>query len=96
MIGAKRAIQKYCDEDPSFEGSREHKLLVGLLQAIEEKNEETFKGLLYFLAITIRFDFNKITPFDKVKTKILTKVKELIISPVLDLAGGAGESLDLS
>jgi hypothetical protein len=44
---------------------------------LEEKDVESFEQILY--------DYNRITPFDKLKTKILTRVKDQFN---VGLAGG--------
>lgn len=67
-IGASRCLEKFKEEDPSLEGSRECNLVEGIMKALEEKNSEEFEQLLY--------NYHKITPLDKLKTKVLLKVKE--------------------
>ncbi len=73
-IGASRCIEKYKDEDPSLDGSRELQLIEGMMKTLEEKDVEGFEQLLY--------NYNKITPFDKLKTKLLVKIKEQFQSEV--------------
>eukprot|EP00826_Nyctotherus_ovalis_P059317 TRINITY_DN823_c0_g1_i23.p1 TRINITY_DN823_c0_g1~~TRINITY_DN823_c0_g1_i23.p1 ORF type:complete len:178 (+),score=77.49 TRINITY_DN823_c0_g1_i23:512-1045(+) len=73
-IGAARSLDKFKDEDPTFEGSRECNLIEGIMKTLEEKNKEDYEELLY--------NYNKITPFDKLKTKVLVKVKEQFKSEV--------------
>ncbi len=67
-MGATRCVDKYKDEDPTLDGSRELMLVEGIIKALDEKDVEGFEQLLY--------NYNKVTPFDKLKTKILVKVKE--------------------
>ena len=79
-IGANRCIEKYKDEDPTLDGSRELQLVEGIMKAYEEKNVEEFEGLLY--------NYNKITPFDKLKTSILVKVKQYFQKEGAGVEGG--------
>ena len=50
------------------------------MKAYEEKNVEDLEGLLY--------NYNKITPFDKLKTNVLVKVKQLFQKEGGQLEGG--------
>jgi len=63
-------MEKFGDEDPLFEASREAKLVNDLMKTIEDKNVEEFERILYH--------YNKLSPFDKLLTKILTQVKQRI------------------
>ena len=69
-IGADNAMAKYCSRDPSFETSREHKLIKDLLVAIRAEDTGAFENVLY--------SFNKITPLDRWKTKVLLKAKTFV------------------
>lgn len=73
-IGADNAMAKYCMKDPSFETSREHKLIKDLLQAIRAEDVGTFENVLY--------SYNKITPLDRWKTKVLIKAKTFVSKDV--------------
>ena len=70
-IGAENAMGKYCMKDPSFETSREHKLIKDLLVAIRSEDVGSFENIL--------FGFNKITPLDRWKTKVLIKSKSFVL-----------------
>ena len=98
MVGAKRAIQNYQIDDPNFDSSRELELLLGLIEAIETKSEETFVKKVGA--------YVKITPFDKVKNQLAAKVKEVHVPEETKVAGvinklnqldftGAGEDDDV-
>ena len=50
------------------------------MKALEEKDVEGFEKLLY--------NYNKITPFDKLKTKLLVKIKEQFQSGAEKLESG--------
>ena len=80
-MGAGRCIEKYRDEDPSLDGSRELQLIEGMMKTLDEKDVEGYEQLLY--------NYNKITPFDKLKTKLLVKIKEQFQSEIgkLEAAG---------
>lgn len=69
-IGAKKCLDNYNDEDPSFEGSREEKLLRGLGECIDSKSIESFESLLK--------EYTKVCTLDKLQTKLLHKIKEKI------------------
>jgi alpha-soluble NSF attachment protein len=79
-IGAQRCIDKYKDEDPTLEGSRELGLIEGVMKGLEDKDLEGLEGLIY--------NYNKITPFDKLKTKLLVKIKEQLSKQEGELSGG--------
>ena len=69
-IGADAAMGKYCMRDPSFETSREHKLIKDLLVALKAEDVGSFENILY--------GFNKITPLDRWKTKMLLQAKSFV------------------
>jgi len=73
-------MEKYKDEDPSLDGSREIMLIEGIMKALEEKDTEGYENLLY--------NYNKITPFDKLKTKLLVKIKEQLTSDAAKVETG--------
>jgi alpha-soluble NSF attachment protein len=69
-VGADNASLKYCLKDPSYETSRENKLIKDLLVAIRAEDVGSFENLL--------FTFNKITPLDRWKIKVLSKAKTYV------------------
>jgi hypothetical protein len=73
-------LEKFKDEDPTLDGSRELMFLEIVMKSIEEKKIEDFEQVL--------FDYNKITPFDKLKTKILVKIKEGFKKEEIGAEGG--------
>ena len=85
----------YCFEDPTFEGSREQNLIENLIGCMNDKNRDEF-------SISVS-EFNQITPFNKLKTSLLVRIKEtscpedkshiLKDNEEIDLTGGA--QLDL-
>jgi alpha-soluble NSF attachment protein len=70
-IGAENAMGRYALKDPSYETSRENKLIKDLLLAIRAEDTGAFENVLY--------SFNKITPLDRWKTKVLLKAKNFIV-----------------
>lgn len=67
LVGCKRALENYNMEDPSFETDRKMKFLKSLLSACEMNDSDLF-------AKTVG-DYQKITPLDKVCTKLVVKAK---------------------
>lgn len=67
MILTQRALEKYRDMDPSFATQREHQLLVDLVQAIEEGDQEKYSDKLYA--------YDQMSKLDKWKTALLLRVK---------------------
>lgn len=63
-----------------LDGSRELDLITGIMKSLEEKNAQTFEELLY--------NYNKITPLDKLKNKLLCKIKEQFQAAGGQLEGG--------
>jgi len=67
LIGCKRALENYCLEDPTFETDRKKKFLTSLLVACEQLDADLFAKSVQ--------DYQKITPLDKVCTKLVVKAK---------------------
>mmetsp|Transcript_28670 Transcript_28670/g.111923 ORF Transcript_28670/g.111923 Transcript_28670/m.111923 type:complete len:315 (-) Transcript_28670:266-1210(-) len=76
-VGASRALQRYSEIDPSFRGSREHKLLQGIVEAVENGDVEAFTNTVY--------EFDSIATLDPWKTKILLRIKNGLKSNEEDL-----------
>ncbi|KAJ5495964.1 Tetratricopeptide-like helical [Penicillium diatomitis] len=70
MVEATRALETYREIDPSFSSTREHQLLVDLLQAVEGGDQEAFADKL--------FQFDQLSKLDKWKTTLLLRVKNNI------------------
>jgi len=70
MVGTNRALESYRDLDPAFTQTREHQLLVDMVGAIEEGDQEKFADKL--------FQFDQVSKLDKWKTTLLLRVKEQI------------------
>ena len=73
LVGAQQAYGDYTNNDPSFEHAREGELLSNVIKMVESKDVGGFEKTLH--------EYNRITPFDKTKTQILTKVKDTITAP---------------
>lgn len=67
MIATNRALEKYRDMDPTFAGQREHQLLVDLVSAIEDGDQEKYADKLYA--------FDQMSKLDKWKTALFLRIK---------------------
>lgn len=67
LTGLKGALSDYACEDPSFETDRKYKFLDKLHEVCEMRDRELFGQLVA--------GYQKITPFDKVQTKLVVKIK---------------------
>lgn len=76
MVSANRALESYRDIDPAFSSTREHQLLVDLIQTIEAHDQEAFADKL--------FQFDQLSKLDKWKTTILLRIKNGIEGPEED------------
>ena len=67
LIGLKAALENYSLEDPTFDNDRKKKFLVVIMNACEARDRDTF-------GVTMQ-GYQKITPMDKVCTKLAVKIK---------------------
>ncbi|OKL62034.1 putative vesicular-fusion protein sec17-like protein [Talaromyces atroroseus] len=67
LVASNRALESYRDIDPSFSSTREHALLVDLLQAVEQGDQEMFADKL--------FQFDQLSKLDKWKTTLFLRIK---------------------
>lgn len=65
MVSANRALESYRDVDPTFNSTREHQLLVDLIQTMEARDQEAFADKL--------FQFDQLSKLDKWKTTIQSR-----------------------
>ncbi|KAJ5133579.1 hypothetical protein N7448_001401 [Penicillium atrosanguineum] len=70
LVESNRALESYREIDPTFASTREHQLLVDLLQAVEAGDQEQFADKL--------FQFDQLSKLDKWKTTILLRIKNSI------------------
>ncbi|KAJ5594907.1 Tetratricopeptide-like helical [Penicillium hispanicum] len=70
LVETNRALETYREIDPTFMSTREHQLLVDLLQAIEANDQEQFADKL--------FQFDQLSKLDKWKTTLLLRIKNSI------------------
>ncbi|KAL1999165.1 hypothetical protein VTN02DRAFT_4949 [Thermoascus thermophilus] len=70
LVATNRALESYRDIDPTFASTREHQLLVDLVQAVEAGDQEAFSDKL--------FQYDQLSKLDKWKTTILLRVKNNI------------------
>jgi len=68
MVGVRSALQNYFIEDPSFENDRKGKFLVKLADYCEAGDRDLFGRLVA--------EYQRITPFDKIQTKLVVRVKQ--------------------
>lgn len=69
-ITAKRNIQKYMTQDPTFSSTRECKFIDAIIEAIGAEDQEAYTAYVV--------EFDKITKLDPWKTTILLKIKKFI------------------
>ena len=70
MVAANRALESYREVDPTFASTREHQLLVDLVQTIEQGDQEAFADKL--------FQYDQLSKLDKWKTTLLLRNKNSI------------------
>ena len=69
-VGSENAINQYANRDPSFETSRECKLIQDLMAATNANDVEGFENAI--------FAFNKMTPLDRWKTNVCLRAKGFV------------------
>ena len=67
LVATKRALEQYRELDNSFSQTRENMLLMDLVGAVEEGDQDAFSDKLY--------QFDQLSKLDKWKTSLLVKVK---------------------
>ena len=67
MVATQRALASYQELDQTFQGTREHQLLMDLAGAVEQADAESFADRL--------FQYDQLSKLDKWKTTILLRVK---------------------
>ncbi|KAK3215289.1 hypothetical protein GRF29_19g2795649 [Pseudopithomyces chartarum] len=77
-VGAAAAFDRYRELDPSFTQQREHQLLVDLLQAVRDGDQEVFADKL--------FQYDQLSKLDKWKTTLLLRIKGAIESKEEDFS----------
>mmetsp|Transcript_13702 Transcript_13702/g.33243 ORF Transcript_13702/g.33243 Transcript_13702/m.33243 type:complete len:290 (+) Transcript_13702:53-922(+) len=70
MLAARRAFDRYRDQDVSFSDTRESKLLEDLSTAYDDQDVEKFTDAIY--------EFDQISKLDKWKTSLLLRVKNAL------------------
>jgi len=69
-VGARRALEKYKDLDPTFPVQRECKLCETILEACENLDVDSFT--------TAVAEFDAMTPLDPFRTHLLLQAKKMI------------------
>ena len=70
LVATQRALASYIELDQTFQGTREHQLLVDLTGAVEQGDNEQFADRL--------FQYDQLSKLDRWKTTILLRVKNAI------------------
>ncbi|KAK9460105.1 soluble NSF attachment protein [Lipomyces oligophaga] len=70
LIAAKTAVERYSDMDPTFFQTREYNLLLEIISACEDGDQERFTDKVYA--------FDQFSKLDKWKTTILLRIKSSI------------------
>ncbi|OGM41414.1 vesicular-fusion protein sec17, partial [Aspergillus bombycis] len=70
LVATNRALENYRDIDNTFASTREHQLLIDLVQTIEQGDQEAFADKL--------FQFDQLSKLDKWKTTLLLRIKNNI------------------
>ncbi|GAB1191117.1 soluble NSF attachment protein [Aspergillus pseudonomiae] len=70
LVATNRALENYRDIDNTFASTREHQLLIDLVQTIEQGDQEAFADKL--------FQFDQLSKLDKWKTTLLLRIKSNI------------------
>ncbi|RAK96257.1 alpha-soluble NSF attachment protein SEC17 [Aspergillus ibericus CBS 121593] len=70
LVASNRALENYRDIDTTFASTREHQLLIDLVQTIEAGDQEAFADKL--------FQFDQLSKLDKWKTTLLLRIKNNI------------------
>ncbi|ORZ41408.1 soluble NSF attachment protein [Catenaria anguillulae PL171] len=71
-VGARQAVERYCDLDVTFATTRECKFVQDLLDALEASDADTFTAHVV--------EYDKLTKLDPWKTSVLLKIKKGIES----------------
>jgi alpha-soluble NSF attachment protein len=77
-VATNRAFEKYRDMDPTFSSTREHQLLIDLVEAVDAGDQEIFSDKL--------FQYDQMSKFDKWKTTILLRIKNAIEDKEVDFS----------
>lgn len=67
IVGAEKALDRYRDLDPTFEGEREGVLLFELVETIKNKDPEAFSDQL--------FKYHQVSRMDQWKKEICQRIK---------------------
>ncbi|KAE8376435.1 soluble NSF attachment protein [Aspergillus bertholletiae] len=70
LVATNRALENYRDIDNTFPSTREHQLLIDLVQTIEQGDQEAFADKL--------FQYDQLSKLDKWKTTLLLRIKSNI------------------
>lgn len=75
-IEARKKLDSFANEEPSFEATREFKLINDILEAIDQGDNQMFTDKV--------FEFDQFSKLDKLKTQLLLKIKNSVVEPEED------------
>lgn len=89
VVAADMQLSKFREQDYTFEGCREHKLLTDVIQAFQDGNDEAFTDSIY--------NFDQISKLDPWRTTILLKIKmQIMKNSGKGNGSSAGGDIDLT
>lgn len=71
VIEAQKKLSFFLEEEPSFESTREYKLIQDIFDAIEQGDIQLFSDKV--------FEYDQFSKLDKLKTQLLLKVKNSVV-----------------
>ncbi|CAH6720699.1 alpha-soluble NSF attachment protein [[Candida] jaroonii] len=72
-IEASKKLNYFLSEDPSFESTREYRLINDVLESIQQGNIDMFTDKVY--------EYDQFSKLDKLKTQLLLKIKNSVVEP---------------
>ncbi|KAK6463131.1 N-ethylmaleimide sensitive factor attachment protein, alpha [Scheffersomyces coipomensis] len=70
-IEAPKKVEKFLEDDPSFQQTREYKLIQDIFEAIDKGDLEGFSDKV--------FEYDQFSKLDKLKTQLLLKIKTSVV-----------------
>lgn len=77
VVEAEKKNSSYLNEDPSWEQTREYKLIQDILESILNGDLEDFSDKI--------FNYDQFSKLDKLKTQLLLKIKNTVVEKEVDL-----------
>lgn len=70
-IEARKKLENYAEEEPTWAGTREYRLILDVLDAIDQGDVQAFSDTV--------FEYDQFSKLDKLKTQLLLKVKNSVV-----------------